>query len=159
MADTTQSSLFELALDHESIDHLTETARWGKFLAVAGFLTCGVLFIFSFFVGSLIANSVNSTIPQQPETTRLVSALGGIFFTVIYIVFAAVYFFPCLFLYRYSVRMKAALKTNDQVQWNQSLKAQKYLFRYMGILTIIGLAFLILEVLAMMVFGLFALHR
>jgi hypothetical protein len=42
--------------------------------------------------------------------------------------------------------MKAALITNDQVKLNESLKAQKYLFRYVGIITIIGVALGVIEI-------------
>jgi hypothetical protein len=51
-----------------------------------------------------------------------------------------IYFFPCLFLFNYSVRLRRALKTDDQIKLNQSLKNQKMLYRYMGIVTIIMLA-------------------
>jgi Family of unknown function (DUF5362) len=148
MADTSQNSLFELSLDHESIEHLTETARWGKFLAIVGFITCGLIAIFSFFIGSFLANS--SALSSYSGTEiRSASSIGGAFLTFIYLVVAVVYFFPCLFLFRYSVRMKAALNTNDQVKLNQSLKNQKLLYRYVGIVTIIAVA---LEVL-LLLFG------
>jgi hypothetical protein len=158
MADTSQSSLFELALDQESIGHLTETARWGKFLAIVGFVMCGLIAIFSFFIGSIFASALTagssfSNLPRESAGAGALGALGGVFFTAIYLVFAALYFFPCLFLYNFSVRMKTALNTNDQVKLNQSLKAQKILFRYVGILTIVlvstyGVLLLIVGVIA-----------
>jgi|ERR1700722_3968263 len=160
MAETSQSSLFELSLDHESIDHLTETARWGKFLAIVGFVMCGLIAILSFFMGSLVAASMTagssfSNIPRESVGIGALGALGGVFFTAIYLVFAAIYFFPCLFLYNFSVRLKAALRANDQVKLNQSLKAQKILFRYVGIFTIVvvsiyGVGLLIVGVVAML---------
>jgi H+/Cl- antiporter ClcA len=149
MADTSQNSLFELSLDHESIDYLTESARWGKFLAIVGFITCGLIVIFSFFAGSLLANNSAFSSYSGPEM-RSASATSGALLTFIYLVVAVVYFFPCLFLYRYSVRMKAALKTNDQVKLNQSLKNQKLLYRYIGIVTIIAVS---LEVLLLLIGG------
>ena len=142
MADATQNHLFELSLDRESIDHLTETARWGKFLAIMGFITLGLLVIFSFFVGAIFANY--SALSPYPSTElRTAAGIGGAFFTVIY-------FFPCLYLYRYSVRMKAALNTNDQTKLNQSLKSQRMLFRYVGIVTIIVIS---LELIALLIGG------
>lgn len=156
MEATGQSSLFELALDHESIDHLTETARWGKFLAVAGFVSCGVIIVMAFVVGAILSSTLFATIPHYSNQigSNAFGFLGGAMIGGIYSVFAVIYFFPCLFLYRFSVRMKAALNTNDGVKLNQSLKAQKYLFRYVGIATIVGLALGAVEILIIGIVGL-----
>jgi hypothetical protein len=64
MGDTNQDSLFELSLDHESIDHLTETARWGKFLAIVGFVGCGLIVIMAFAFGAIFSSSLFSHIPS-----------------------------------------------------------------------------------------------
>src|ERR1700733_7444260 len=102
MADTTQNSLFELSFDHESTGYLTETARWGKFLAIVGFIYCGLIAIFSFFAGSILAN--NPAVAAYPGTeVRSVSMIGGAFLTMLYLIIAVIYFFPCLYLLRYSV--------------------------------------------------------
>jgi hypothetical protein len=50
--------------------------------------------------------------------------------------------------------MKEALNTNDQVKLNQSLKNQKMLFRYVGIVTIIAVS---LEAMALIIFGVAAM--
>jgi hypothetical protein len=148
MSETTQSHLFELSFDRESIDHLTETAKWGKFLAIVGFITCGLLLIVSFFVGSIMSStSALVPSPYPSAESRAVSNLGGAFFTMIYIIGAVIYFFPCLYLYRYSVRMKTALNTNDQTKLNQSLKSQRMLYRYIGIVTIITLSLYVIGLL------------
>ena len=151
--------MFELTLDQESIAHLGETARWGKFLAIAGFVTCGLMVVLAFVVGSILAAS-SAFLP--PEAGRGAAAaafapIGGALIGAIYLVFAGIYFFPCLFLFRFSVRMKTALKGHDLVQLNQSLKAQRNLFRFVGILTIIGLALGAIEVLAVAVIAIIGL--
>jgi uncharacterized membrane protein YjgN (DUF898 family) len=149
MAETTPNHLFELSLDRESIDHLTETARWGKFLAIMGFITCGLVVIFSFFIGAIFANF--SALSPYPSTDMgAAGSTFGAFFTVIYLILAVIYFFPCLYLFRYSVRMKAALNTNDQTKLNQSLKSQKMLYRYVGIVTIIVIS---LELIFLLIGG------
>jgi|HubBroStandDraft_1064217.scaffolds.fasta_scaffold44342_3 uncharacterized membrane protein YjgN (DUF898 family) len=160
MESTNESSLFGLSLDHESIDHLTETARWGKFLAIVGFVSCGFIIIMAFVVGALLSGSLLSTFPGYSNRidTGVFGLLGGAMIGGLYSLFAVIYFFPCLFLYKFSVRMKAALSTDDQVKLNQSLKAQKFLFRYVGIATIIGVALGILELLAVGVFALVAVR-
>lgn len=159
METTGQSSLFELALDQESIGHLNETARWGKFLAIVGFVMCGLVVVGILVVGLLVMTNVVASAPakRHVQDFDLSAAEGvGVFFVaaIYFVVFGALYFFPCVFLYNFSRRMGVALKTNDQVKLNQSLKAQKFLFRYVGILTIIAIG---MEALSLVVFGIMAL--
>ncbi len=156
--ETTQSSLFELAIDQESLGHLDETARWGKFLAIAGFAMCGLIVIMGFSVGAIMAASTSMFQPlvAREDRTAILAPVFSVVFGAMYMVLAVVYFFPCLFLYRFSVRLRSALKTNDQVKLNQSFKAQRYLFRYVGILSIIALALVAIEVLAVGVMALLA---
>ena len=153
MEENNQSSLFELAIDHESSSYLTETARWAKFLSIVGFVTCGLLVLASFFIGAILSNSAFA-----PYGAGGMGALGGAFITVFYLIFAVLYFFPCLFLYRFSVRLKAALRDNDQVQLNQSLKNQKLLFKFVGILTVIVLSFYALALIVVAISSIFV-HR
>ena len=139
MEENNKSSLFELAIDPESSSYLSETARWAKFLAIVGFVTCGLLAVLSFFMGSIMSRSVFAT--YNADGAGGISGATGAAITALYLAIAVLYFFPCLYLYRFSVRLKAALSDNDQVQLSQSLKSQKSLFKYVGILTIIVLSF------------------
>jgi hypothetical protein len=157
MEENTPSSLFELTIDHESSQYLTETARWGKFLAIVGFVTCGLLAIASFFIGAILSRNPFSVYGAE-GAAGAAGAIGGTFITLLYLAISVLYFFPCLFLYRFSVRLKAALRDNDQVKLNQSLKSQKSLFKFVGILTIIVLAFYALVLIGAVVTGMF-LHR
>lgn len=153
MEDNNQSSLFELAIDHESLSYLTETARWGKFLAIVGFVTCGLIAILSFFIGTIMSSSAFAVY----NANGLGAAMGALL-TIVYLAIALLYFFPCLYLYRFSVRLKAALSGNDQVQLNQALKNQKSLFKFVGILTIIVLSFYALGLFVVVISAIFTHH-
>jgi hypothetical protein len=155
MEENNPSSLFELSIDHESSSYLTETARWAKFLAIVGFVTCGLLAVASFFIGSLLARSASTT--YGSEGAGAIAGAGGLI-TAVYLAIAVLYFFPCLFLYQFSVRLKAALIDNDQVKLNQSLKSQKSLFKFVGILTIIALGFYALALIVVLITSMFT-HR
>lgn len=135
--------MFELAFDYEAIQHLTETARWGKFLAVVGFVSCGLIVLSSFLVWGLLASQLFSRVPPDAAVGtdfRAVGMMVGPMVVFLYVIFAGVIFFPCLFLYNFSTRLRKALRINDQVLLNRALKNQKILFRYMGIATIIVLS-------------------
>jgi hypothetical protein len=81
------------------------------------------------------------------------SMFGGGFITVLYLVFAALYFFPCLYLFKFASQMQDALRNHEQAKLQGSFKNLKSLFRFVGILTIIILAFYILLVIGILVVG------
>jgi Family of unknown function (DUF5362) len=156
MEENNPSSLFELVIDHESSSFLNETARWGKFLSIVGFVTCGLLAVASFFIGSIMSRSALASYSADGAGAYGAGFAAGI--TAVYLAIAVLYFFPCLYLYRFSVRLKAALNGNDQVQLNQALKNQKSLFKFIGILTIIVLAFYALALIVIVIGSLFGHH-
>jgi hypothetical protein len=127
------SDLFDLQVDQQARIYLNETARWSKFLSIVGFVMCAIIVVMAFFAGSIL-----TAMGSQFST---MFAMGGVFFTIIYLLIALLYFFPCLYLYNFSTKLKMALASNDQVLLNTALKNQKACFRYLGILTLIILSF------------------
>jgi hypothetical protein len=131
---STESNLFELQIDHESISYLGETAKWGKFLSIVGFVCCGLMVIFALFAGTMFA--------RMSGSNMIGAAIGGMgaLFTVVYLILAALWFFPNFFLFRFSSKMQHALRNNDQVTMNNSLGNLKSCFKFVGILTIVILS-------------------
>jgi len=145
MEENTNSGLFELQIDHQSSAYLNETAKWTKFLSIVGFVFCGIILLVAIFMGSLIGSAFS----RYGATGA--SGFGGIF-SFVYIVIALLYFFPCLYLFNFSNKMKTALRNNDQEQLNTSFKNLKSCFKFLGIFTIIILGFYLL----VLIIGLFA---
>jgi Family of unknown function (DUF5362) len=135
MEATTQSPLFELSIDQEAHSYLSETARWAKFLAIVGFVTCGIIAIVSFVIGPILSATAFAALPNGG-----LGAAGAAMITAVYLAVAVLYFFPCLFLLHFSVRLKAALRDSDQVKLTSSLQSQKKLFKFVGIMTIVILS-------------------
>lgn len=145
MEQNQDTSLFGLSIDPESRAHLSESARWSKFLAIVGFIMCGLLVVFGIFAARFLAN-FSKQFGGELGGPDMASGMTGVL-TVTYIIAALIIFFPYLFLYRHSVYMKKALAANDQQMLNKSFQNQKIMYRYLGILTIIGLAFYIIAFL------------
>lgn len=124
----------DLIIPKSSLHLVMETARWGNFLSIIGFVFVGLIAVLAFSIGFIMENLVE----ESPEDFPFESS--GII-TVIYLLVALLYFFPCLYLYRFSAKMKAAVLSRDQDQLSGALENQKSLLKFMGILTIIGLAF------------------
>ena len=134
-----QSQIFSLTIDPVIKSHLNETARWGKFLAILGFIICGLIIIIGLFFGTIFSSLVNRS-PDLSYQGNMSSGSFGALAAVFYIIIAVVYFFPCLFLYRFSTKMKTALNGNEQTDLTLAFQNLKSLFRYVGVITVIVLA-------------------
>ena len=146
MEQDQESSLFGFGIDQSSRTHLSEAAKWAKFLAIFGMFMCGLLVILGIFMGSIFSSLSNSYDSEYGRT----SAFGrgfGVLMTVLYVGIAILYFFPCLFLLRFANHMRNALNMNDQLTLNSSFQNLKIMFRYMGILTIVVISLYILAFL------------
>jgi hypothetical protein len=141
MESTNESNLFELQIDHNGSAFLKEAARWAKFLAILGFIFCGLYVLFALFAGSIFATAFRSF------GSAGVAYSGSGFISLFYIAFAILYFFPCLYFYNFAVKMQAALRENNQDQLNGSFKNLKSCYRFLGILTIIILGFMVLGII------------
>jgi hypothetical protein len=132
------SSLFSLSIDPLTKAHLQETARWGKFLSIIGFIMCGLVAIGGIFFSTILTSFMSRS--EGYEGTSFNATGLGAAMAFVYIIFGVIYFFPCLFLFRFSTQMKTALNANEQDRLNSAFQNLKALFRYVGIITIIVLA-------------------
>lgn len=130
-----ESTLFKLELEGASTRFLAETARWGKFLSIVGFVMCGLLVILALFMGTLMGTAFS-----QIEGAGLLGGGMSIFVTFLYLAFAVLYFFPCLYLFRFSDKMKKALVESNQVEMTTAFENLKSCFKFMGVMTIIVLS-------------------
>ncbi|HLO37268.1 MAG TPA: DUF5362 family protein [Lacibacter sp.] len=136
--DQNETTMFKLEVEETSTRFLSETAKWAKFLSIVGFVVVGIIAIAAIFAGTLL-----SSLPGFGESTAASSLAGGmsIMITVIYLLIALLYFFPCLYTFRFSTKMKKALAENNQELLNSSFENLKSCFKFMGIMTIILLSF------------------
>ena len=139
-----ETSLFGFGIDQSSRSHLSEAAKWAKFLSIVGFVLCGLIIVMAFFVGSFLAMNT------EYRSAGLTKGMGA-FVAIFYIGIAVLFFFPYLFLFRFATRMKTALNTNDQLTLNTSFQNLKIMFRYVGILTIVMLSFYALAILMVII--------
>lgn len=125
--------------------NLSETARWGKFISIVGFVFVGLFAIFAIFAGAIFSSALNEMADVYPFQ------ISGVFISLFYLGFALLYFFPCLYLYRFSTRMQTALAADSGGDLSVAFKNLKSVYRFMGIFMAIILGFYAL----MFVFGIF----
>jgi preprotein translocase subunit SecG len=145
MDQNQDTSLFGMNLDPAGRAHLAEAARWAKFLAIVGFVICALILIIGVFFGSVFGTLMGQYQRTYNDDFATPAATGfGAMAAIMYILMAVVYFFPCLFMYRFATKMKTALAANDQEALNTSFQNLKATFRFIGILTLIWLLFVAL---------------
>jgi|SRR5665647_184359 len=125
----------DLQVSASAQSFLSDSARWGKFLAIIGFIFCGFMIVIAFFVPALIMN-----LPPYNAMASGLSASITAGMTVVYLLLALLFFFPCLYLFKFSVKMQASLNSMSQENFEESLKNLKSMFRFYGICTIVMLS-------------------
>lgn len=121
----------QLTIDETGKAIYMEMTRWTKFLAIVGFVMMGIMVLLGFFMGSIMATAMGGS---------AMGAMGGIGFTLLYLLIAALYFYPTYALYKYSVLIKPAIANADTEMFNRAIGYKKAMFKYMGILMIIVIA-------------------
>ncbi|OYQ44370.1 hypothetical protein CHU92_02490 [Flavobacterium cyanobacteriorum] len=139
---TSSFESFELQVNSVANDFLRGAAKWASILAILGFIGLGILVLMGIMVfaaGSMVdnASSMGSAMPFP------MSAIG-----LLYILMAVVYFFPLLYLYKFSADAKAALNNSNTEKLTDSFKNLKSHFKSIVLIIIIGVVLYIVGIIA-----------
>jgi len=126
--------LFELSIDGTGHAYLKDAARWAKFLAIVGFIFCSFFLVFALLAGTL--SDIFTSLGSQSF-----NMVARILITIFYSGLALLNFFPCLFLYRFAVKMQQALQDSNQEQLNSSFRNMRSFYRFIGVVMILSLCF------------------
>jgi hypothetical protein len=137
-------TFFSLSLDTRSREYLSDTAKWGRFLAITGMVFTAIIVLLA-TLG--ITGLSRSNIDLETGRTGSILAAERIGLTIGYALISAVFFFPMLYLLRFSNRLRAALAAEDQDGLSIAFLNLKRCFRFVGILTIIMLIIYALSIL------------
>jgi hypothetical protein len=138
----------KIELEGAALIHLNEIRKWTQFLSILGFVATGFLLFAGILL--LVTSSLRSLV--QFDQLSILSPWIGI----IYIVFAGIYFFPVLYLYRFSKLAKHSLMQISSGGPSNELMAQaidymKKHFRFVGIMTIIILAVYLMAAIGVLI--------
>ena len=130
----------DLVLDPQVISYLEETGKWARFLGILGFVGIGIMVIASFFVGAIMSMAGAGAMAE-------IGAVGGsMFLTFIYLLMAALYFFPVLYLYRFGTKIKTAVGNDDQALLSEAFMNLKSHYKFIGILAIVVISIYVLGI-------------
>jgi len=118
----------KIEIEQETLKHLNTARKWAMFLAIIGFIFLGLIIIIGLLAGTfLTAFSSGDKGLGIPESFMFIPIL----------LIALVYFFPVLFLFRFSKHTSHAIQHLDKLELHKAIKNLKYFFAYLGVLIII----------------------
>lgn len=164
MTDGTTSG--NTVLSHADAEALRGTAKWAKFISIVGFVLIGLMVLVGVFAGSMIAKlgsassamqeaqleqmrqlqgmegmeGMDQSIEQLENMQSTGMAVGGAVYTIMFILVAALIFFPNLLLYQFATRLQASLNgAGDAATLTAGLNAHRRYYKFTGILLIVVL--------------------
>jgi uncharacterized membrane protein YhaH (DUF805 family) len=120
---------------------LAGTHPWARFLAILGFCVVGLML----FAG--LAGGVAGAASGNPELAVIM---------VIYPLMSLIYFFPALFLLRFANRTRDFVARGEPDLLQAAVEAQRSLYKFTGIVAIIGILLSIGMIILVMTMGLAA---
>ena len=126
----TSTEIRKIEIEQESLNYLNTTRKWAMFFAIIGFIFLGII---------LIAGLVAGTFLSVFKSPEMGGGIPQILVFVFVIIMALVYFFPILFLFRFSKHTANAVQTLSKEELKKALRNLKSYFVYIGILLIIVL--------------------
>jgi hypothetical protein len=139
----------EMGLSSRTRGYLLEAAKWARILAILGFVMVGIMVLFALFAGTMF--SALSNIADSP-----MPAFPGAMFSLIYLAVAALYFFPILYLYKFAIGIREAIKREDEPSLVKAFQNLKSHYKFIGILAMITVGFYAISLIFALVGGLLA---
>lgn len=129
----------KIEIEEDTLKDLDKTRKWTMFLAIFGFIVLGLFLIFGLFAGVFLSVFSTDNLPSGfPE---------WLIFLII-LAFAVIYFFPVLYLFRFSKHTSNAVKTLDKLQLKKAFKNLRAYYVYIGILLIVALSIYLVAFIA-----------
>lgn len=130
---------FELQITQQAIEFLKETAKWATFLSIMGFIGLGFMILGGIAISAMGSQIADAQAAMGQPSPIPMGAMG-----ILYLVMAALYFFPIMYLFKFASNTKDALASNNTERLTAAFGNLKSHYKFVGILTIIFIAIMIL---------------
>lgn len=128
---------FELDVNEDIKGFLKEISKWANFLSIIGFIGLGLM-----VVGGMFMSFFSGLNDFSGNTTYGLGYSMGV--GLVYMVLALIYFFPILYLFKFSKKMKNALVLNNNEDFKMAFLNLKSHYKFMGIFAIVIITLYIL---------------
>lgn len=132
-----------------TLQALAGTKPWVRLCSILGFIGAGVMILAGL---AMIATGAIAGVSSQQSagfTTQQSTGLAAfpVIMGIMYIVFSIIYLFPALKLWKYGSAIVRLMSTNSTADLENALDQQRGFWKFVGILMVIMIAFMILAVL------------
>jgi hypothetical protein len=130
------------ALTQQALDYLHQTQPWVRFISILIFVGAGFMALAGFAMMAMM--TAGGMMGRGPG--RGLGVIGGVAAGAFYLMMACLYIAPGVFLHRYAAAIKQLKAACTPYALEEALKHQKSFWRFVGILSVIGLvvSFLVL---------------
>jgi len=146
MEEKSAFETFELNLPPAILGFLKETSTWTYFLSILGFIGIGLMIL-----GGLFFSLALNLMPGGNPYAGL--GVDMSYFGMIYVIIALFYFFPVLYLFNFSRKMKSALSSNNNDELTAAFSNLKSHYKFIGIFTIVIISIYVLIFVFAMIAG------
>jgi len=129
--------------------YLKGASPWLQFIGILGFIGSGLMALggLIFLLVAPLMTGIWSEIPGMEGMGKYLGAAFGGGIAVLYIGLGALVFFPSLFVYRFGEKIRSYLRTGVDQDLELAFKNNKSLWKFIGIISIIELAFIPLMII------------
>jgi uncharacterized membrane protein len=130
----------KIEIEEDTLKDLNTTRKWSMFISIIGFIMVGLVVVIGFVAGIFL---------QVFKTRNSGIGIPESMIILILLVFAVVYFFPILYLYRFSKHAGNAVRALDKTEMQKAFKNLRRYYVFIGILLIIVLLVYFIALIAM----------
>ena len=130
-------------LSETTLRYLKETSPWLRFIGILGFISCGLMALIAILI--LAASSFLASLLSGWENIPIW------LISIFYAAMGAVIFFPSRFTYNFGSKISKYQFSNSSEDLETAFKNNRALWKFYGILSIIGLAIIPLSFIASIV--------
>ena len=130
--NVTHSDSTDLIINKKIEGFLSEIGKWSKFLSIVGFIGIGFLIIVAIFFLQFVGD-----LPRGLNGQEKIVPL-------VYIIMAALYFFPVYYLYKFSDKIKIGIAKRDESSLTDGFEYFKSHYKFLGVMTIVILSIYVL---------------
>jgi hypothetical protein len=147
-----ESTAFHLQLSQESINHLIKAAKWGKFIAILGF----IVNVFIILAGIVISLVIKMFDDNMTSFGTLLNKLSPLMLSTIYILVGIIGLIPVITLNSFSNNVTRSLRNMDHATMTKALRQLGNFFTIIGLYALILIALYIIFIILIASAAMFA---
>lgn len=140
-----------LSINQTGFDALAESAKWGRFLGIIGFIFSGLIAFTAFGMLLFMTRSVDGELPGTSPDLAMLGKFGTAGLGIFYFILAGIGFLLSFQCYRFSKKINTGLEQQNSLELNAGLYHLRQLFRIYGIIVVIYLTIVLLAIVGTMI--------